>query len=121
MINKDIDYKNSATVWEYIEQDIELKVLKGELKIGEKVNSVRELAELYNVSCNTSKKALETLYKNGLLEKKQGIGYFIKEYDIQKLENKYYSKLQGILTKSIELANKMGMDNINLKRMIDDL
>ncbi|WP_274365729.1 GntR family transcriptional regulator [Paenibacillus thermotolerans] len=53
------------------------KIREGELKEGERVPSEKELADQFNVSRITSKKALELLAQNKLIERIQGKGSFV--------------------------------------------
>lgn len=53
------------------------KIKNEELKSGDRVPSEKELADQFNVSRITSKKALEILSANGLIERVQGKGSFV--------------------------------------------
>jgi len=53
------------------------EIKAGKLKSGDRVPSEKELAERFNVSRITSKKALETLVQAGLIERARGKGSFV--------------------------------------------
>ncbi|MFD0671021.1 GntR family transcriptional regulator [Cohnella sp. GCM10027633] len=55
------------------------RIKSGELASGSRVPSEKELADLFNVSRITSKKALEMLSANRLIERVQGKGSFVAE------------------------------------------
>ncbi|MFP4015781.1 MAG: substrate-binding domain-containing protein [Halanaerobiales bacterium] len=74
MINLD----NSSYLPKYLQvKNLILKSIEnGIIKPGDKVPSENELKEQYNVSRHTVRKALELLEREGLLDKRQGIGTF---------------------------------------------
>lgn len=58
------------------------KIQEGELKEGERVPSEKELADQFNVSRITSKKALELLAQNKLIDRIQGKGSFVAQAEV---------------------------------------
>ncbi|MFV2048342.1 MULTISPECIES: FadR/GntR family transcriptional regulator [Bacillaceae] len=59
-----------------------LEMIKnGELKPGDKLNSVQQLAESFNVGRSAVREALSALRAMGLVEMKQGEGTYIREFD----------------------------------------
>ncbi|MCD9021882.1 GntR family transcriptional regulator [Cohnella silvisoli] len=66
-------------LYEQIFNDLFNKIKGGSLKKGERVPSEKELADQFNVSRITSKKALELLSQYRLVERIQGKGSFVAE------------------------------------------
>ncbi|MFD0714567.1 GntR family transcriptional regulator [Paenibacillus sp. GCM10027626] len=66
-------------LYEQIFNHIYEKISKGELKKGDRVPSEKELADHFNVSRITSKKALEMLSRSKLIERIQGKGSFVAD------------------------------------------
>src|SRR6187402_642047 len=62
-------------LYSYVAQEIR----NGTLKPNDRVPSEKELAEQFNVSRITSKKALERLYQDGLIVRIRGKGSFVAE------------------------------------------
>lgn len=62
-----------------IEEQICVKIANGELKSGEKLMSVRDLAVAASVNPNTAQKAFEGLEAKGLLTSVRGSGWFVGE------------------------------------------
>lgn len=60
-----------------IMDDIRKSVASGQLKAGQKLPSLPELANNYGCSIGTVRRALERLMVSGVVEGRQGIGYFI--------------------------------------------
>jgi DNA-binding GntR family transcriptional regulator len=62
-----------------IAEDLRSKIEHGELRPGEQVPSVTQIAETYNVSRSTARRALDKLKEWGLTEALSGWGTFVKE------------------------------------------
>ncbi len=71
---KPIQNKNN---YQYIVDQIKQMILQGELKIGDRLPSERELSELYQVSRACVREALKALETIGLLESRHGGGNYI--------------------------------------------
>lgn len=67
--------------FEKIYLDIERKIKAGEFPIGELIPSEHDLAEYYGVSRETIRKAQKLLLENGFLQKKQGRGSIVLDYN----------------------------------------
>ncbi len=61
-----------------IEQDLRLRIGRGELKPGDRLPSEPDLAARYRVSRITVRQALARLASEGLVERRQGTGTFVR-------------------------------------------
>lgn len=61
-----------------IANDITEKINSGELPPGSKLPSIRELADMYDVSTGTSYRALSILHERDLIVGEPGRGTFVK-------------------------------------------
>jgi GntR family transcriptional regulator len=70
---------NSAQVPAYqrIQDPIRKRVEAGELQPGDAVNSERELARIHQVSLMTARHALASLEREGVVERRRGVGTFV--------------------------------------------
>ena len=73
------DFNSSAPVYLQITEQIKFCIAVGELKAGDKLMSVRELAAEAEVNPNTMQKALSGLEKEGLLYTQRTSGRFVTE------------------------------------------
>ena len=62
-----------------IANDLRSQIERGELRPGEQVPSVTQLAETYSVSRGTARRALDMLKQWGLTEGVAGWGTFVKD------------------------------------------
>lgn len=67
----------SKKVYEQVIEQIQYKILNGELKKGDKLLSERELSEQMNVSRTSIREAIRVLETMGVIESRQGEGNFI--------------------------------------------
>ncbi len=67
----------SERLYEQIVQQIELRIVAGELKVGDQLPSERELAEQFAVSRTAVREAIKALREKGLVEIMVGRGTFI--------------------------------------------
>ena len=68
---------SSKKVYEQVIEQIQERILNGELKKGNKLPSERELSEQMNVSRTSIREAIRVLETMGVIESKQGEGNFI--------------------------------------------
>ncbi|MGW0435506.1 GntR family transcriptional regulator [Micromonospora sp. NPDC003197] len=66
-------------LWRRIRQDIQGMIDAGILKPGAKLPTTKELAEQYETSSVTVRKAVELLIEAGVLEGRQGVGVFVAD------------------------------------------
>ena len=67
----------SERLYEQIVQQIEQRIVAGELKVGDQLPSERELAEQFHVSRTAVREAIKALREKGLVEILMGRGTFI--------------------------------------------
>jgi GntR family transcriptional regulator len=64
-------------IYEQISKQIRSKIITGELKAGDSLPSIRNLASELQVSVITTKKAYETLFREGYIDTVTGRGTFV--------------------------------------------
>lgn len=75
------EFNSDRAIYAQIIEQMKLFIVSGELKPGDKVPSVRELASEAGVNPNTMQKALSELERSGLLFANRTSGRFITEDD----------------------------------------
>jgi GntR family transcriptional repressor for pyruvate dehydrogenase complex len=83
-------------LYQQIVQQIELRFVTGELKVGDQLPSERELAEQFGVSRIAVREAVKALREKGLVEIRPGRGTFIT------------NGTQGVIRHSLGLLMKVG-------------
>jgi len=95
-------------------------VVRGILKPGEKVPSVREMALFLGVNPNTVQKAYEELEDEGVLLTRRGQGNFIAEDEglVLKLKSEM---LEEILKKFKRELEELGLSKEEIKELLKEL
>lgn len=73
------DFDNNKPIYSQIIDHIKLFIISGELKTGERLPSVRDLASEAGVNPNTMQRALSELERTGLVYSNRTSGRFITE------------------------------------------
>ena len=72
-----MEFNNNIPIYQQIVDIIKQKIISGELKCGDKIKPVRELAEELNVNPNTVQKALSYLEFEKILYSERTIGRYV--------------------------------------------
>lgn len=117
----DIFFDNERPIYIQLVEKLELEIISGKLKPGERMLSVRELALLVKVNPNTMQKALQELESEGLIFTERTNGKFVtsdskliekKKKEIAKLKVKnFLSDMEKIgITKeeAVKYLQEMG-------------
>ena len=76
---QDLQIISRIPMYKQVIEHIETSIMNGELKPGDPLPSMKELASTFGVSKETIKKAYVTMVKRGLLVSHQGVGFFIRK------------------------------------------
>src|ERR1700675_4451008 len=69
--------RNGTPAYKKIQNVIRRRIEGGQLKIGDSVDSERELARIHSVSLMTARHALAGLEREGVVERRRGSGTFV--------------------------------------------
>ncbi|MCM3362669.1 FadR/GntR family transcriptional regulator [Niallia sp. MER TA 168] len=98
-------------IYEEVADALYEAIKKGQLKSGEKLASVQQLADNFQVSRSAMREALTALKAKGLIELKQGEGTFVKTYHPEEI---VFSFPQAVL-----MNKKDVMNLLEVRRMIE--
>lgn len=73
------EFENNIPIYIQLMEQMKLQIIAGELKPGDRIPSVRELAMLHKVNPNTMQKALSELEDVGLIYTERTNGKFVTE------------------------------------------
>ncbi len=74
-----MDFKSTKGIYLQIVDNLCRQILEGQLKAGDRVASVRDLAADFEVNHNTVMRAYTNLQESGIFDNKRGIGFFVSE------------------------------------------
>ncbi|MCD6355322.1 MAG: substrate-binding domain-containing protein, partial [Prolixibacteraceae bacterium] len=93
--------KNSISLKEDIRNWILLKIQNKEWLSGEKILSISEIAAKFKVSRETVRLSLENLVQRGILQPRQGLGYFVSTVNKINIRVALLCKIDGLYIKPI--------------------
>lgn len=99
-----MDFRSDIPLYLQVIADIKKQIITGQLELGSKLPSTRELASLYQINPNTAGRIYNEMEQQGITYTKRGIGTFVTE-DPQKkiqLKNELADVLIGRLVKELK-------------------
>lgn len=115
-----IDRKNGIPIYIQVKNQIMSLIKNGELKIGTKMPTERELAQNLDTSRNTISSAYNLLEQEGVLISYQGRGTFVAEEAGSWKQHNIKDKLLKIIDIALEEALEMGLDTKEFLAIVQD-
>lgn len=117
-----MDFNESKNIFLQIEEWLNNRILEGKVLPGDRIPSVRELAEEMEVNRNTVMRTYSTMENKGILENKRGIGFFVANEApkiIQNMQKKeFFDKELPRLLERIKLLHLTSKDLSELVTLI---
>ena len=104
-----ISNTSGAPIYEQIEVQIREMILRGELKAGDALPSMRTLAKDLRISMITTKRAYEELERDGFVESFTGRGSFVKAQNEELLRERVLAETEEYFAKGIQKAQDAGL------------
>lgn len=117
----DIILRNSSgePIYNQITSQIKAMIMNGELKPGDALPSMRNLAAQLRISVITTKRAYEDLERDGFIESYTGKGSFVKAQNTELLREENLKQIEALLAQAVEKANSSGISVMEVKEMLD--
>ena len=115
-----IDHMSRRPVYEQLVEQVESFILKGILKPGDQMPSVRSLSLELSVNPNTVQKSYSELDFRGLIQSVPGKGYFVSEGAVKAIEKKKRSNLVS-LKAQIDQLRLAGIEKDEIIELIEQI
>lgn len=106
-------------LYEQIKEQIKSAILKGDLKNGELLPSIRNFSTDLSVSILTIRRVYDELEKEGFVASKAGKGTFVLAGNRDLIEDTKRVLIEEKLIELISLANNLNIDIDQLHEMLD--
>jgi len=114
-----IKQQSKETIYEQIIFQIKLLIANGELKVGDILPSVRNLAKSLEVSTLSVQRAYTELKKDGIIESVEGKGYFVSEsLNKSSLKDALLREVEDEAKRIIQIAKQNGVELTELQEII---
>ena len=116
----DIIITNSSGEPIYLQITSQIKdmIMRGELKEGDALPSMRNLAAQLRISVITTKRAYEDLEREGFIESYSGKGSFVKAQNTELIKEENLRQIEGLLVQACEKANR---SQVSLEELVEML
>ena len=113
-----MNFKNQKAIYMQIADHVIDNILAQNINGGDRMQSVREMAESVQVNPNTVMRSYSYLQDEGLIFNKRGIGYFIAEDALNRTqEMKKTNFIQNALPEFFRQMDLLGIDFEELKKL----
>lgn len=109
----------SIPIYEQIKDSLKSEIIKGNIKEGEKLPSVRSLSRDLKVSILTVKKAYDELVDEGFIETRQGLGSFVMENNSNLRKEELIKALEEKIIEAVNIAKSIKMPKEELEDLIN--
>ena len=116
-----IDSESSVPIYIQIEESIHSLIAAGQLRPGEQLPTIRELAADIRVNLNTVARAYFELDKEGVISTQRGKGTFVTGVpDKEQIERKRQRLLHSIIETALEEAKRLGYSPTEIKKVFQE-
>mgnify|MGYP005762364721 FL=1 len=114
-----MEYNTGAPIYLQVMNELKKRMVKGELKPGEKMPSSRELAVMYKVNQNTAARIYREMESAGYCFTKRGIGTFVSEEE-NMFENLKKEMAGELLANFMHEMRDLGFEKKDIIFQIED-
>jgi len=104
-----MEFDNKVPIYLQVIQDIKVNIVKGNLSLGEKLPSSRELAYRYSINPNTANRIYKELEAEQLCFTRRGLGTYITE-DKEKIHLVQKEMAQEVVENFIKGMNQLAIN-----------
>lgn len=116
-----IDSRSSKPIYEQIIEKVKENIIKGILKPGDKLPSVRELASILTINPNTISKAYNELERMNAIEVVRGKGTFVAENFQPIMDDGKMMEIKEHMKNIIIEAHYIGVDKDTLIHLFNEI
>ncbi|MBO5283293.1 MAG: GntR family transcriptional regulator [Lachnospiraceae bacterium] len=113
-----ISNNSDTPIYEQIEEQIKALIIRGELKEGDALPSMRLLAKELRISMITTKRAYEELEKDGYIESYTGRGSFVKGISRERVREAALCEIEELLEQAADRARMAGISPEELEERL---
>ena len=106
-------------IYEQISSQVRSQIISGVLAAGERLPSIRALADGLGVSVITTKRAYSDLEAEGLIATVQGKGTFVVETSNELLREQRMRHVEQLVGRAANEAAELGLSRAELHDMVD--
>jgi len=115
-----LEFNTKIPIYIQVIDDFKKKLVRGDISLGDKLPSVRELAGEYTINPNTAARVYREMEQQGLCFTKRGLGTFITE-DEAVLKGIREQMALGYAAEFLEGMKSLGIDYKEAMRLLKEV
>jgi len=115
----DIDYHSGVPIYRQIIDQVREQIMAGMLKEGDQLMPLRELSAKLAINPMTVSRAYSAMEAEGLLERRRGIGLFVR-IDPKQKEKTKEALVEALLNKAVVTATQFGVSKEKMYEILDE-
>lgn len=115
-----VDPSDGLAIYDQVVRQVIFAVARGAIRPSDLVPSVRELARELAINPNTVARAYQQLQADGVLQTVRGMGLEVAPDAVKHCRQERQRLIQARLRKTLAEANRSGLDQTELRRLIDN-
>ncbi len=116
-----ISNSSDIPLYEQVKEQIKNKIVSNELKAGELLPSIRNLAKGLRISVITTKNAYEELEKEGYVETIPGKGTYVANKNTEIIRDEQLQKIENLIDTAVSIAKISGISKKEIEDMLSIL
>jgi len=116
-----ISNSSNSPIYEQIKEQIKNKIITNELKAGELLPSIRNLAKDLRISVITTPNAYEQLERKGYVETVPGKGFYVANKNVEMIREEQLQKVESLLDTAVSIAKISHITKEEMQNILDIL
>ena len=116
-----ISNSSNKPIYEQIKEQIKNKIVSNELKTGEQLPSIRNLAKDLRISVITTKNAYEELEREGYVETIPGKGVYVANKNTELIREEQLQKIEDLMDTAVSIAKISNISKEEIQSILDIL
>lgn len=116
-----ISNSSNKPIYEQIKEQIKNKIVSSELKTGEQLPSIRNLAKDLRISVITTKNAYEELEREGYVETIPGKGVYVANKNTELIREEQLQKIEDLMDTAVSIAQISNISKEEIQSILDIL
>lgn len=117
----ELDYRSKKPIYEQIIEQIKLLVIKGHLRPGDSIPSVRKMAQTLDITPSTVAKAYQELERQKVIETIRAKGTFIATMPVVEPNEEELEKIRKRIKSEVIELKRIGYSEADVVKMIQEI
>ncbi|RKY99702.1 MAG: GntR family transcriptional regulator [Candidatus Hydrothermota bacterium] len=120
MAGFEIEFEESRPIYMQIMDMLKRAMARGELRPGDKLPSVREMAQIVKVNPNTVQRAYMELEREGFIVTKRGQGSFVTDHT-EIIQAEKERRIQESINRLLAEFRELGLSDSEIKNILQEV